>query len=390
MKTPHPYQDLSNEDLEDEIAALSSAIQAATFRLLCLIGEMDRRDRFGDPMDPKGFRSTATWLSWRVGLSAGSAREHVRVARALPGLEKISKAFSRGELSYSKVRAITRIANADNEDMLLDWAMAGTASHVEKLVRKYRQADRARETDRAKRQHQERKLVAFYDHDGQLVIQGRLKPEQGALLMKALEVAQAELAPADDPDDLDDLDVPAGTSDTPRTPECPSSRGRTPFDAGQRMADALARVAERSLAAGAAEASSQDRFQVVVHVDAEVLADPEADGRCELESGPVLAAETARRLSCDGSVLKMGHGPDNELIPGRKSRVISAPLRRALLARDGSGCRFPGCHCRGREGHHVEFWAKGGPTVLQSLLILCKLSRIRDNLHYVERRIMSN
>ena len=119
-------------------------------------------------------------------------------------------------------------------------------------------------------------------------------------------------------------------------------------------------------------ASSTDRFQVVVHVDAEVLADPAADGRCELEDGPAIAAETARRLACDGTVCGLVHGPDGELTAGRKTRVISAPLRRALKSRDGTRCAFPGCGCRGRDAHHVQSWAEGGPTVLGNLLILCR------------------
>ncbi|MEN8176510.1 MAG: DUF222 domain-containing protein [Pseudomonadota bacterium] len=137
-------------------------------------------------------------------------------------------------------------------------------------------------------------------------------------------------------------------------------------------------MAERALACDAEQplAPSSDRYQVVVHVDAEVLADPAADGRCHLEDGSALAPETARRLACDGSVSAMHHGPDGELTAGRKTRAISTPLRRALKARDGTRCAFPGCNCRGRDAHHVQPWAENGPTVLQNLLTMCRAHHV--------------
>jgi hypothetical protein len=111
-------------------------------------------------------------------------------------------------------------------------------------------------------------------------------------------------------------------------------------------------------------------------VDEEVLGNPESDGRSELEDGPALAPDTARRIACDASVTVMAHGPDGALHPGRKTRVISAPLRRALLARDGTRCAFPGCGCRGRDAHHVRHWADGGPTTLENTLLMCRLHHV--------------
>ena len=346
----------SIEIIGDEIATLSATIQAATYRLLVLIGELDRRDGWADPLDSNGFRSCAHWLSWRIGLNLGAAREYVRVARALPELPQVSEAFGAGEISYSKVRAVTRIATPDTEDQLLELARAGTASHVEKVVRRYRRADVVEENDQAQEQQRTRSLVTWFDSDGMLVVQGRLTAEQGALLRKALEVSSDELR--------DTQSVSAETS---------STSDPTPRASGDQLqADALARVAERALACDAAESASTDRFAVVVHVDAEVLADPAVDGRCELEDGPSIAAETARRLACDATVCAMVHGPDGELTAGRKTRVISAPLRRALKARDGTRCAFPGCGCRGRDAHHIQSWAEGGSTVLSNLLSLSR------------------
>ena len=356
-----PSGDDSIEAIEDEIATLSALIGAATHRLICLIGEMDRKDGWADPLDSNGFRSCAHWLNWRVGLSLGVARQYVRIARALPDLALISTAFGAGELSYSKVRAITRIATPANEEMVLDWARAGTAAQVEKLVRNFRRANPERENDRALEQQDSRALTTWFDSDGMLVVRGRLSPEQGALLLKALEVSTDELTA--------DQDGSAEPSSATGTASDSDSR----ITGNQLRADALARLAERALACDATQAASSDRYQVVVHVDAEVLADPAADGRCHLEDGPALAPETVRRLACDAAVSVMHHGSDGELTAGRKTRAISTPLRRALRARDGTRCAFPGCQCRGRDAHHVQSWAEGGPTVLQNLLSLCRL-----------------
>jgi hypothetical protein len=144
----------------------------------------------------------------------------------------------------------------------------------------------------------------------------------------------------------------------------------------QHLADALARVAERALAYRAGPDRAADRFQVVVHVDAEVLADPGADGRCDLEGGPAVAGETARRLACDCTRRELRRAPDGEPVAGRKTRVVGAALRRALVARDGTRCAFPGCNCRARDAHHVRHWADGGETVLSNLLGLCRAHHV--------------
>ena len=188
-----PSHERSLEELEDEIATLSATIQAATYRLLCLVEEFDRRSGWADPLDSNGFRSVAHWLSWRVGLSLATARQQVAVARKLPEMPQVAAAFGRGEVSYSKVRAISRVVNAENEEMLLNWARAGTASHLERIVREYRRSGGAVETAEAVEQQTRRTLVTYWDDDGMLVVRGRLPPEQGALLLKALDASKDEL-----------------------------------------------------------------------------------------------------------------------------------------------------------------------------------------------------
>jgi hypothetical protein len=336
-------------DLAAEICTLTGHLNAANHRWLILIAEFDRRTGWSDGVT----QSCAHWLNWKCGIALGAAREKVRVARALENLPKISAAMASGGLSYSKVREITRIGSAENEDYLLMIAEHGTAAHVERLVRAYRRCQEAEELSREARQQQARAVTFRYDDDGSLVLICRLPAEAGARVMKALDLAVEQLPPQPKPD------VPAGTS-----------ADRVPFSA--RRADALDLVAESFLAHGALEARGADRQQIVVHVAAETLRNRTA-GCCEMEHGPSIAAETARRLACDASVVALIENDEGEpLNVGRKTRTVSAPLRRLLNARD-RGCRFPGCcNTRHIDAHHVEHWANGGETKPSNLVSLCR------------------
>src|SRR5262247_4688068 len=167
--------------LGDEIAELSAHLEAATARLLDLIREFDARGGWGN-----GFSSCAHWLAWRIGLALGAAREHVRVARTLGSLPRLREALARGELSYSKVRALTRVATPETEERLLAIGRAGTAEHVELIVRGCRRMDRKAETEESARRHRHRALHMYPDADGMVVIRGRLELEVGAVVMQAL------------------------------------------------------------------------------------------------------------------------------------------------------------------------------------------------------------
>src|SRR5881296_4080286 len=171
----------SLDRLGDEIAELSAHLDAATARLLELIREFDARGGWNT-----GFSSCAAWLAWRVGFAPGAAREHVRVARALGTLPLLAHALARGELSYAKVRALTRVATPETEARLLAVGRAGTAAHVERIVRGWRRMDRKAEALEATRNHRARALHVYPDEDGSVRIRGRLAPEVGALLMQAL------------------------------------------------------------------------------------------------------------------------------------------------------------------------------------------------------------
>ena len=245
------------ERLGDEIALLSAHITVATARLLHLIRDFD----IGGGWAQAGARSCAEWLSWRVSMDLGAAREHVRVARALPDLPRVAQAFTGGELSYSKVRALTRVATPETEERLLTASQAMTAAHVERLVRGWRRVDRNAENQQAAARHRNRSLHVYQDGDGMYVIQGRLTPEAGAVLSQALAAACDRLY---------------GTG------PLSTAEGEVP-SMGQRRADALAMVAETALHRGLDPGAPGERYQVVVHVDAAVLADPDQPGQSVLE-----------------------------------------------------------------------------------------------------------
>jgi uncharacterized protein DUF222 len=220
-------------ELEAEISELAGHLNAANYRLLALIAEFDRCKGWSDGACP----SCAHWLNYKCGIALGAAREKVRVAHALESLPRMAAAMARGEISYSKVRAMTRVASAETEAFLLSIALNGTAEHVERLVQHFRRAKEAEELSREARQHAGRSLLYQYDEDGSLIVKTRLPAEAGALLIKALEAGlEAISAP----------DVPAGTST-----EAPSY--------AQQRADALAVLAESFLKHGAETLSGGER-----------------------------------------------------------------------------------------------------------------------------------
>ena len=162
--------------LGDDIAELAARIQAATCELLVMLREFDARQGWA------GFPSCAHWLHWRTGLAPGAAREKVRVARALGGLPLLATAMRRGQLSYSKVRTLTRVATPANEARLLDCARCATAAQVERLTRAWQRVDRQAEADADRLRHEGRELQTWVDDDGMVVVRGRLAPEVGAVV----------------------------------------------------------------------------------------------------------------------------------------------------------------------------------------------------------------
>ena len=423
---PGPAQAPELELLGNQIAELSARIDAATYDLLCHLHEFDRRHGW------EGWRSCAHWLNWRTGLDLGAAREKLRVAAALADLNHVSAAMARGQLSYSKVRALTRVASPATEARLLAVALCATAAQVERLVRAWRRVDRDAQPDAEQVLLASRALSMQVDEDGMVVLRGRLPPEVGAVLLRAVEAALQQ--------------VPA------------SADGGEPTIA-QRRSDALGLVAESALAGGLDPGNPADRFQVTVHVQADAL-----PAREPAEAGPPVAAETrevspassepvapaaprvaadtrvvsltpaepgaqtanlgaeqatigaphisaetfevseaafervapetdldaglavieqagglhigkeaARRVACDAGLVVLRHAADGQVLDvGRRSRTVPSAMRRALLSRDHGQCQFPGCESRHCDAHHVEHWADGGETRLQNLVLACR------------------
>jgi hypothetical protein len=281
-----------------EIMSLCADIHRAEYRLIELIRELDR----SRPWRQDEIPSCAHWLNLHCGLDLVTAREKVRIAQALPGLPLIKEAFRSGELSYSKVRAITRVADFLNERELVEMAKSGTAAHVAQCVKTLRQAERLQESKVAFDAYRKRSFTCHYDASGNLYFEGRLPADLGALLMQALDRAtdwlfhdQERYRQRKLPDEALVMDMP---------PEV-------------RRADALAVLAERFLAEPPAAEdglNTSDRYQVTVHASAEALSDNavlDPDDPPQVEDGPVLAAETVRRLT----VGRPGSFPRRYVVP---------------------------------------------------------------------------
>ncbi|MDX6242328.1 MAG: hypothetical protein QOE76_51 [Frankiales bacterium] len=357
--------------LEASLLALASDLAAAECRWLQMLAEFDRREGWAGV----GVVSCAHWLSWRCGLSLSTAREKVRVARALLTLPKISASFEKGELSYSRARAIVRAADPENEALLLDIARHSTGAQLERIVRATVGVQRLEEV----RERRSRRTVHWHwDEDGSLVLRARLEPEEGAAVLAALEAAQARqlssepseeatdaVAENEEVDETDDDGREREEGEPDRAGDGrPAPALMTADERAATRADGLVAIAEAFIA-HQAPVDGADVFQVVVHL--------KDDAPPHLEDGPVLAVETAMRLSCDSSIYCIHEDVRGAVLDvGRASRRIPRALRRALWRRDG-GCRFPGCGRRRRvDAHHVVHWSKLGPTCLDNLVLLCR------------------
>ena len=335
------------ERLEAEITQLAGHLAAAECRWMLLIAEFDRRAGY----ESWGCRTCSHWLSWHCGLDMRAAREHVRVARALETLPLITQEFAAGKLSYSKVRALTRVATPENEADLAMIAEHATAVQVERTVRTYRKVlSQDEELDATNARHAARFLHCDWVDDGSLEGRFRMTPEVGAVFLKAISLMREHIPP--EPVDEN------GSAEPPR-------------DHAATNIDALAMIVESFLENGVAALNGGDRYQIVINTEAEVLSD-DADGICELDNGPALAPETVRRLACDASIVNVTNDGDGGVIQiGEKAPAIPVSTRRAVHRRDG-GCRFPGCSARAYTNiHHVQHRARGGSNDLGNLLELC-------------------
>ena len=331
------------EDLGEEIASLSAHLDAATHRLLECIRRFDEANGWHE----QGAISCAHWLAWRVGWDPGTAREKVRVARALGMLPAIDAALRTGSLSYAKVRALTRVATAETEGKLLEMALMATGAQLERLCRGYRVVLEGERAPAA----EERSVCRRVLSGGMVRLELVLEPDEAELVLRAVDRARevrAEQRAGEPQVEREDVSVEASW---------PS------------RADGVVTVAESFLAGHPVSGTGGERYQVMVHLDQEALGPDGALGGT-LEDGTRVSAETLRRVACDCGLVAIGRGGE-ALDIGRRSRSIPPAIRRALMLRD-RGCAFPGCtHTRFLHAHHISHWLQGGTTSLENLLMLC-------------------
>ena len=395
------------EALCDEITTLAGHLNAANYRFLKLLDEFDRHDGWaGD-----GIRSLAHWLNFKCGFGDLVAREKVRVARALRSLPSIDAAFERGEISYSKVRAMTRVATPENEAELLNIARHGTAAHMERLVRAYRRCRKQAESGPSESapgestpgelaRRREERFYCYAEDDETMVFGGRVAVEQGRLLLKALDAMVAEIdgeaaaaETANEPEPAGHVSAETKTQEiSPETgPETdgnvsaetsggePATVTESPIPVRTGRATALIHIAEHYLATGgngARPLTSSEAYQVFVHVNAN---DAGPDNRingahtCHADDRRCLAPHVVRQLACDASRRTVLENERGEVLNiGRRSRTVPRRIGHALRVRDG-GCRFPGCgQSRWTDAHHIRHWADGGETSLENLVTLCR------------------
>ena len=319
-------QDIATIDLDalgDEIARTFVAIDKATRRALAMLAVFDERGGWA----ASGHTSCAAWLSWRTGMAPGTARERIRIARKLTELPRIDAAFSAGELSYSKVRALSRIADSDNEDVLVEDARLMTGAQLERLVGHLRRAKAAARSADDETVEPQRFFRQEPTDDGMVRLTFQLTADEAAAVTAALDAAPK----------------------------------------GVRRAEALVAMADQHLRGNA---PSRSPTEVVVHIDASSLEDQVAG---HTESGELLGVETCRRLLCDAGVVPvLEDGSGKTLDLGRKTRTIPTAIRRAMTLRDGGRCRFPGCDNTIVDGHHIVHWAHGGTTCIDNVISACR------------------
>jgi hypothetical protein len=331
---------------ENELAALSAHLSAATARWLELVWEMHEA---GDGSD------LASFVAYRCGISRPEAREYLRVAEALQELPATRAAFGRGELTFTKVRSLTKVATAASEESLLELAGALTASQLQRALRAFR---RVAEED-AREAHELEYVDWYVDDDGSLILRARLAAEDGVLVVKALEAARDRVLTRRREERATGESSP-GSAESATVALDPPRPARV---------EALVELAEAALVAS--DESRGERVRVVVHVDAATLSS-DGSGRSELEQGPLISPETARRLGCDADLVAQVERDGLPVSVGRARRTVPPALRRLLEARDGDTCCFPGCErTRHLQAHHRQHWAHGGETSLDNLVLLC-------------------
>ncbi len=333
------------ERLEAEISSFAGRLASAMAMWLCWIAAYDAREGWAGWQA----KSCAHWLNWRCGVAPRTAREHVRVARALEEFPSIRQAFLDGEISYSKVRAITRVVIPENEDYLVQLSLDGTASQVERVCGAMRRRDRDEEED-AKNAIADQHVKYVNNCDGTATI---------TITAPIAQVKQAHVAILDR---ADAQIAEATTIDTTRT------------EAIERLGG-LARIRTETACAvldGTLTATEMPATDMLLIVDPAVDDDQTDDAECTFDHERVPPI-VAKRMACDARLqVAVEDAVGDALGIGRASRIVPRRIRRAMARRDKNMCRFPGCEATRRlHAHHVIHWLDGGPTELDNLVSLC-------------------
>ncbi len=367
---------LTDDELADQLTTWAGRVAAGEARLLALVAELDRRGAWAGP----GMLSCAHWLAWRLGMGLVAARERVRVARTLRDLPLVAAALAAGRLSFSQVRAITRVAGPDDQQAWLDAARHATGSQLERLARGVRRAQASLQDEA------DPEAVAFrfrtrtrYAEDGTLHINIRASAADGAVLLAALEqsrsLLQTERAATPVPT------APAGAS----TPPAPAGATITPATArGQddperppqprvrvSLTDALLHLARTALegrASGHPDLARRQRRLLTAQVDP-------LSGWARLPDGELLPPGTLQTPR-PARLRMLTAGDLTRHDEGRRCRRPSLALRELLSTLDGERCRMPGCtNHRDLHAHHLRRWSRGGRTDLANLVLLCSRHR---------------
>ncbi len=356
LLTPAELADLSDEEVRDGLMTWAGRVAAGEARLMAYIGEFDERRAWA----VQGVLSCAHWLSWRVGMGQNAAGERVRVARALRHLPATSAAFAAGRLSFTQVRAISRVATAEDEQGYIDIARHATGGQLERLVSGLRRARKlhkqrkeaaAAAADGREPEPERIRVFTRYDSDGDLCITIRASAADGAVLLAAVEAART------------DLDATGQKADSELSAE--SSEGGEKATRGDGLM-ALCRAYLSDRAVVHPRRARRDRFQLTAQIDP-------ISGWARLPDGEFLPPGSLTAALPAGMVLRPLHPADltaHDL--GRSQRQPSQALRDLLGAVDGERCRFPSCTRRRKlHAHHVTDWLKGGRTDLANLVLFC-------------------
>jgi hypothetical protein len=341
--------ELPDARIEEDFAELQRAVELLEAERLRRLSEIDRRRIF----ERDGHLSPAAWLAATFKVTWGSARQSVRVARALEEMPTTRRALDDGDLSMSAVRLLVMAREADptaferDEAQLVEAARIHSMNDLQRVAAYWRQAvEREHSLDGDDKLRERRRLHASVSFLGMVRVDGDLDPETGETLLTALGAVL-------------DAESRSRSQDDVRTP-------------AQRRADALAEICRQWLDMADRPAVAGERPHVTVTIGASALQN--ASTTSEFDHVGSVDPETARRLACDASVMRVVMaGRSEPLDVGRRTSVVPPAIRRAVVVRDRT-CRFPGCDrphawC---DAHHVVHWAGGGQTALANLVLMCR------------------